>query len=163
MSKLTLALVLALATLTPTIVEQCRYYDAKTMAAVSYISSAFNKAPHDIAKIYGAATQVAIKYDVPVTQVLAMIAAESSFNPLAASKAGAQGLLQITPQSGKTVSKDVDANLDAGVQLFSEYRRRYGQKATQMFNVGPTGFYRGRRAAQYEARVKYFKREIEKL
>jgi soluble lytic murein transglycosylase-like protein len=66
--------------------------------------------------------------------LLAVIAVESSFNPLAESKVGAQGLMQVMPQvhrerfqrhGGTEAALNPWANIDVGAGILREYLDRY--------------------------------------
>ena len=53
------------------------------------------------------AAQIAREYDIDVALMLAIIHTESNFNPLAVSKNGAAGLMQIMPDSGRELGLKV--------------------------------------------------------
>jgi soluble lytic murein transglycosylase-like protein len=91
--------------------------------------------------------------------VLAVIAIESRFNPIAESVMGAKGLMQIIPKyhrarldefGGEAVLFDPEANILLGVQILQEYVRRTGtlEAGLQFYN----GAF-GDGSAQYAAKV----------
>ena len=107
------------------------------------------------------AVQIAKQYDIDVELMLAIIFAESNFNPIAVSKNGAGGLMQMMPETarelGLTVPKyqdkrkpkldshiderfDPHKNLHAGLtyfkMLFGKYRGNL-TLALGAYNVGP--------------------------
>jgi hypothetical protein len=107
------------------------------------------------------AIQIAGKYDVDVELLLAIVYAESNFNPLAVSKNGAVGLMQMMPQTaqelGLKVPKyndkrkpkrdasvderfDPTKNLHAGLTYFNKLLKKHLGDLTLAlgaYNVGP--------------------------
>lgn len=107
------------------------------------------------------AIQIAKQYDIDVDLMLAIIHAESNFNPIAVSKNGAGGLMQMMPETarelGLTVPKyqdkrkpqldsdiderfDPDKNLHAGLTYFKMLLEKYRGNLTLAlgaYNVGP--------------------------
>ena len=144
------------------LVEQCRYVDSKKMATVAYISQTFKRPFHEVVEIYDAAVSSSARYGLSVSTILAVIATESSFNPLVESKSGANGLMQITIQSGKKVTKNVQENVDNGTELLLHYVQRYGNLAHQVYNVGWKGYKSGRRAVDYERKILSYRAVFER-
>ncbi|RKU16513.1 hypothetical protein C6503_12055 [Candidatus Poribacteria bacterium] len=107
------------------------------------------------------AVQIAKQYDIDVALILAIIHAESNFNPIAVSKNGAGGLMQMMPETagelGLTVPKyqdkrkpkldshiderfDPHKNLHAGLTYFKMLLEKYRGNLTLAlgaYNVGP--------------------------
>ena len=107
------------------------------------------------------AVQIANQYDIDVDLMLAIIHAESNFNPMAVSKNGAGGLMQMMPETarelGLTVPKyqdkrkpkldshiderfDPHKNLHAGLTYFKMLLEKYRGNLTLAlgaYNVGP--------------------------
>ncbi|MCY3740590.1 MAG: transglycosylase SLT domain-containing protein [Candidatus Poribacteria bacterium] len=107
------------------------------------------------------AVQIAKQYDIDVELMLAIIHAESNFNPIAVSKNGAGGLMQMMPETarelGLTVPKyqdkrkpkldshiderfDPHKNLHAGLTYFKMLLEKYRGDMTLAlgaYNVGP--------------------------
>jgi soluble lytic murein transglycosylase-like protein len=78
--------------------------------------------------------------------ILAVVAIESSFNPIAQSDAGAMGLMQIVPRfhEDKLASRresvlDPRVNIEVGTQVLREYIRRAGTETAglQLYNGSP--------------------------
>lgn len=86
----------------------------------------------------------AAKYGVDARLVAAVIATESGFNPLAQSRAGAKGLMQLMDGTarglGVTDSFDPVQNVEGGTQYLSLLLRKYGGNelvALAAYNAGP--------------------------
>ena len=94
--------------------------------------------------------------------ILAVMAVESRYNPVAESSVGAKGLMQIIPRfhqekllahGGEYALLDPDVNIQVGVQILREYMRRSGvtETALQMYNGAleePTARYAGKVLAE---------------
>lgn len=83
------------------------------------------------------------KYGVPVDIALAQAQAESNFDPNAVSKAGAQGVMQLTPGTasdlGVTDSFNPVQNVDAGMKYLASLYQKFGDwsLALAAYNAGP--------------------------
>jgi hypothetical protein len=90
------------------------------------------------------------------TDVLAIIAIESSFQEKATSSANAKGYMQILYVKTHTVEE----NIKAGVWLLKDYHRRLGsvEAAVQAYNVGLGNYRKGMRNKKYYD--KYIKAKI---
>lgn len=64
-----------------------------------------------VLQVVEAADNASKVFDLPRELILAVIATESSFNPLATSPVGAQGLMQIHHTSGLTPTYDIHENV----------------------------------------------------
>ena len=108
----------------------------------------------------------AIKYDVDPLLVAAVVQAESSFRPRAVSPAGARGLMQLMPRTGRWMGArnltDPEQNVDAGVKYLKYLERRFnGNRELQIaaYNGGEGNVrrYRGvppfRETRSYVSRV----------
>ncbi len=97
--------------------------------------------PHDLQSIVSAASD---RHQVDADFIASVIRAESSNNPQAVSRKGAQGLMQLMPgtasKMGVEDSFDPAANVDGGVRYLRELLLLYNNdmvKALAAYNAGP--------------------------
>jgi soluble lytic murein transglycosylase-like protein len=73
--------------------------------------------------------------------ILAVMAVESRYNPVAESNMGAKGLMQVIPKfhadklvehGGEGALLDPHVNIQVGAQILREYLRRYGETETAL-------------------------------
>lgn len=87
------------------------------------------------------------KYNVPPDLALAVMKAESNFNPMAKSPKGAIGLMQIMPKTAASLGVDnendlyqPEVNIPTGLQYMSNLLKKYGgneKLALAAYNAGP--------------------------
>lgn len=87
---------------------------------------------------------MAEKYQVDEALVRAVIHAESAYKPRAVSRAGAQGLMQLMPQTAKSLgvtdSLDAHQNIEGGTKYLAALLQRFSgdtKLATAAYNAGP--------------------------
>jgi len=112
-----------------------------------------------------------VKYKVPTEFIKSIVAAESSFDPLAVSPKGAVGLMQLMPETAREYGGDPKIpaqNIEAGTRYLSFLLQRYRRSrhpltsAIAAYNAGPGAVdrYRGippfRETRGYVARVLAF-------
>ncbi|RQD64533.1 MAG: lytic transglycosylase domain-containing protein [Desulfonatronovibrio sp. MSAO_Bac4] len=82
-------------------------------------------------------------YSIDPVLIQAMIQVESNFNPVAVSHAGAEGLMQIMPETqkdlGLTTPFDPRDNIEAGTRYFRYLIDRFGDVSLALaaYNAGP--------------------------
>lgn len=109
--------------------------------------------------------QAATRHSVDPALVRAVVHAESSFNRHAVSRAGAQGLMQLMPETQRSLGVsdpfDVEANLDGGTRLLGELLARYSNDirlATAAYNAGPGAVQRYNGIPPFEETRNYVQR-----
>lgn len=95
--------------------------------------------------------QVASRYEVDPALIKAIIMAESSYNPQAISKKGAQGLMQLMPRTARAMgvedSFNPEHNINGGVRYFKKLLKQFNgdvELALAAYNAG------SRRVRQYQ-------------
>ena len=109
--------------------------DAAQQALVEHLSRRFYIAKAATERMVGAAYRAAHDVGLDPLLVLAVIAIESRFNPIAESVMGAKGLMQIIPKyhldklraaGGEDAVLDPEANIAVGTRILQEYVYRTG-------------------------------------
>lgn len=119
--------------------------DASQRAVVDFLSRRFLVASEATSGIVAAAWRAAARTGLDPLLVLAVIAVESRFNPLAESAMGAKGLMQIIPRyhrtklaehGGDQAVLDPESNIQVGARILQEYIHRTGtlEGGLQLYN-----------------------------
>jgi soluble lytic murein transglycosylase-like protein len=131
-----------------------RRYRVAEAASTTYVSSAYRSG---------------LEFSVDPLLILAVMAVESRYNPVAESAVGARGLMQIIPRwhpekllehGGEYALLDPEVNIQVGARILREYMARAGEMeaALQMYNGAldePTARYAGKVLAE-KARLRQF-------
>jgi hypothetical protein len=110
--------------------------------------------------------EAAALYDVSADLVRAVIQTESNFNPRAVSRAGARGLMQLTPVTLRELKVKIDPfnpreNILAGTKYLSMLLDRHDGNvplALASYNAGPTAVRRHRGIPPYKETRGYVKK-----
>ena len=107
------------------------------------------------------------RYGVDFPLLKAIIKAESDFDPLAVSKKGATGLMQIMPQNFELLGIkdpfDPWQNINAGARYFKQMFDRFNGKlalSLAAYNAGPTAVDRYKTIPPYEETEEYVRRVL---
>jgi soluble lytic murein transglycosylase-like protein len=117
----------------------------KYRALASYVSRRYRIAP-DVTEVFvGAAQEAGREVGLDPLLILAVMAVESRFNPVAESLVGAKGLMQVVPRhhmdklmehGGAEAVLDPVTNIALGARILKEYIRRTGslEAGLQFYN-----------------------------
>jgi hypothetical protein len=119
--------------------------ESRYRALSEYLGKRYRVSPQVIFDLVTLAHKVGHQHKLDPLLIIAVMGVESSFNPIAESRVGAKGLMQIIPQfhseklepfGGDKAVFDPAANLVVGAQILKEYLRRTGNLsiALQMYN-----------------------------
>ena len=110
-------------------------------AVSEFISKRYRVAQDAIAGFVATAYRAGSEWKVDPLLILAVMAVESRYNPVAESQMGAKGLMQVIPKfhgekllehGGETALLDPHVNIQIGAQILREYLRRYGETETAL-------------------------------
>ena len=109
-----------------------------------YIAKRYRVADAAVAGFVTAAYRAGAQYSVDPLLILAVMAVESRYNPVAESTVGAKGLMQVIPKfhleklvdhGGEDALLEPEVNIQVGARILREYHRRFGdiETALQMY------------------------------
>lgn len=118
----------------PVLAQQDAQHEARA-TLTQYIASRYRVADEIVARIVEVAFHTAELQSLDPLVVLAVVATESSYNPIAESVVGAKGLMQVIAKfhpeklagyGGEDALFEPEVNIRVGTQILREYLRRYG-------------------------------------
>lgn len=138
-------------------------------AVTEYIARRYRVSDAAVSGFVAAAYRAGAEYSVDPALILAVMAVESRYNPVAESGVGAKGLMQVMPRfhldklaahGGEPALLEPEVNILVGTRILREYQRRLGdtEAALQMYAGAldePT--------AQYAAKVFAEKARLDEL
>jgi soluble lytic murein transglycosylase-like protein len=110
-------------------------------AVTEFIAKRYRVADDVIASFVATAYRAGDEHRVDPLLILAVMAIESRYNPVAESVAGARGLMQIIPRyhleklephGGEPVLLNPEVNIQVGAQILREYQRRFADTETAL-------------------------------
>lgn len=123
-----------------------KYKPYKFQKSINYIRNAlvaFKRDNRSVQEVNAIVSGLCTKYDVDKKLVMAVIDVESGFNAAAVSPVGAQGLMQIMPETGKDLDLDdpfnPSENIDAGIRYLKYLLDTFPDRrlAVAAYNAGP--------------------------
>jgi soluble lytic murein transglycosylase-like protein len=113
-------------------------------AVTEYIAKRYRVSEAAVGGYVAAAYKAGAQYSVDPLLILAVMAVESRYNPVAESGVGAKGLMQVMPQfhlekladhGGEEALLEPEVNIQVGAQILREYQRRFHdtEAALQMY------------------------------
>jgi len=144
-------------------------------AVTEFIAKRYRVADTAIASFVSSAYRAGAQHSVDPLLILAVMAVESRYNPVAESGMGAKGLMQVIPKfhleklldhGGEHALLEPDVNIVVGTQILREYTRRLGdlEAALQMYAGAldePTAQYAGKVFAE-RARLEILRQKARK-
>lgn len=110
-------------------------------AVTAFIAKRYRVADAAVAGFVSAAYRAGRQFAVDPLLILAVMAVESRYNPVAESGVGAKGLMQVLPRfhqekleahGGEEALLDPDVNIEVGTQILREYLHRFGATVTAL-------------------------------
>lgn len=144
------------------VAQQEMAHEREQRAVAEFIARRYRVAETASATFVSTAYRVGREFSLDPLLILAVMAIESRYNPVAESSMGAKGLMQIIPKyhqekllehGGEHALLDPEVNIHVGAQILREYLRRFGeteaalQKYAGAFDE-PTAQYSGKVLAE---------------
>jgi soluble lytic murein transglycosylase-like protein len=110
-------------------------------AVTEFIAKRYRVAEDAIGGFVASAYRAGGQFKLDPLLILAVMAVESRYNPVAESNMGAKGLMQVIPKfhqekllehGGEPALLDPEVNIQVGAQILREYLRRFGEVETAL-------------------------------
>jgi len=110
-------------------------------AVADFIAKRYRVSDQAVAGFVATAYRAGRRFAVDPLLILAVMAIESRYNPVAESDVGAMGLMQVLPKfhqdklnehGGAEALLDPDVNIEVGTQILREYLKRFGETETAL-------------------------------
>jgi soluble lytic murein transglycosylase-like protein len=114
-------------------------------AVTEYIAKRYRVSDQAVAGYVALAYDAGAQYSVDPLLILAVMAIESSYNPVAESPVGARGLMQVMPKyhleklldrGGEYAVLEPEVNIAVGAQILRDYQRRFRDTETALQMYG---------------------------
>jgi soluble lytic murein transglycosylase-like protein len=114
-------------------------------AVTEYIAKRYRVSDQAVAGYVSLAYQAGAQHSVDPLLILAVMAIESRYNPVAESSMGARGLMQVIPKyhleklldhGGEPALLEPAVNISVGAQILREYQRRFRDTETALQMYG---------------------------
>jgi soluble lytic murein transglycosylase-like protein len=115
--------------------------EREQQAVAEFIAKRYRVADEAAAQYVASAYLAGAQHSVDPLLILAVMAIESSYNPVAESFMGAKGLMQVIPKwhqeklldhGGEQALLVPEVNIQVGAQILREYQRRFGDTETAL-------------------------------
>ncbi len=144
-------------------------HEREQRAVAEFIARRYRVAEAASSAFVSTAYRVGRELSVDPLLILAVMAIESRYNPVAESSMGAMGLMQVIPRyhpekllgrGGEHALLDPEVNIHVGAQILREYMRRFGETEAALQQYAgaadePTAQYSGKVLAE-KARLQQF-------
>jgi soluble lytic murein transglycosylase-like protein len=110
-------------------------------AVADFIAKRYRVSDQAVAGFVATAYRAGRRFAVDPLLILAVMAVESRYNPVAESDVGAMGLMQVLPKfhqdklnvhGGADALLDPEVNIEVGTQILREYLKRFGETETAL-------------------------------
>ena len=110
-------------------------------AVTEFIAKRYRVSEAAVSGYVATAYRAGEQYSVDPLLILAVMAVESRYNPVAESIVGAKGLMQVMPKyhleklldhGGEHALLEPEVNIQVGAQILREYKRRFGDTETAL-------------------------------
>jgi soluble lytic murein transglycosylase-like protein len=146
-------------------------------AVAEFIARRYRVAEAASAAFVSTAYRVGHEFSVDPLLILAVMAVESRYNPVAESSMGAKGLMQVIPRfhqekllehGGEHALLDPEVNIHVGAQILREYMRRFGETGAALQKYAgafdePTAQYTGKVLAEKARLQKFLARSLREV